>query len=58
VINDEELLLCEAIARFDPVTMTADEPEVAAKPFPKRWIWIIGFYALATVVAGCLRVLL
>jgi len=53
-----DALICEAIARFDPVTMTADEPEVAAKPFPRHWLWIIGLYAAAIVVMGCLGVLL
>jgi len=56
--SGRDVLLREAIARFDPVTMTADEPEVAAKPFPKRWIWIIGLYAVAIVAMGCLGVLL
>jgi len=55
--TNDETFLREAIARFDPVTMTADEPEVAAKPFPKRWIWIIGFYAVGIVVVYCLGVL-
>jgi len=50
-------LIREAIAQFDPVTMTADEPEVAAKPFPKRWMWIIGLYAAAIVVMWCVGVL-
>ena len=60
-INKEsgrDTLICEAIARFDPVTMTADEPEVEAKPFPRHWIWIFGLYAAAIVVMGCLGVLL
>jgi len=56
--SGREILLREAIARFDPVTMTADEPEVAAKPFPRHWIWILGLYAVAIVVMGCLGVLL
>jgi len=56
--SGRDALLREAIARFDPVTMTADEPEVAAKPFPRRWIWILGLYAVAIVVMGCLGVLL
>ncbi|MCL2711250.1 MAG: sigma-70 family RNA polymerase sigma factor [Planctomycetaceae bacterium] len=58
MITDEELLLQEAIARFDPVTMTEDEPEVATQPFPRRWLWIIGLYTAAVVVMGCLGVLL
>jgi len=56
--SGRDALLREAISRFDPVTMTADEPEVAAKPFPRRWIWIIGLYAAAIVAMGCLGVLL
>ena len=56
--DDREERIREAIARFDPATMTADEPEVAAKPFPQRWIWIIALYAAAIVAAGCLGVLL
>ena len=45
-------------SRFDPTTMIADEPEVAAKPFPRHWIWIIGLYAAAIVVLWCVGVLL
>ena len=56
--SGKEALLCEAISRFDPATMIADEPEVAAKPFPRRWIWIIGLYAAAIVVLWCVGVLL
>ena len=56
--SGRDALLREAIARFDPVTMTADEPEVAAKSFPRRWIWILGLYAAAVVAVGCLGVLL
>ena len=47
----------EAIARFDPATMTEDEPEVVAKPFPKQWLWILGLYAAAIVVMGCVGVM-
>jgi hypothetical protein len=55
--TDEDALLREAISRYNPATMTADEPEVAAKPFPKRWLWIIGLYAAAIVVMWCVGVL-
>ena len=51
-------LIREAIAQYDPGTMTEDEPEVAAKPFPKRWMWIIGLYAAAIVVMFCVGILL
>jgi hypothetical protein len=54
----EDMLLQEAITRFDSATMTEDEPEVAAKPFPRYWIWIIGLYAAAIIVACCVGVLL
>ena len=47
----------EAIARFDPVTMTEDEPEIAAQPFPRRWLWILGLYTIAIVVMGCVGVM-
>jgi len=57
-LPDEELFFREAIARFDPVTMTADEPEVAAKPFPRRWIWIIALCAAAIVAVECLGVVM
>ena len=56
--SGRDALLREAVERFDPATMTADEPEVAAKPFPRHWLWIIGLYAAAIVVMGCLWVLL
>jgi tetratricopeptide (TPR) repeat protein len=56
--SGREELLQEAIARFDPATMTEDEPEVAAKPFPKHWLWILGLYAAAIVVLFCLGVLI
>jgi len=56
--NDEkEIRLREAIARYNPATMIADEPEIAAKPFPRHWIWIFGLYAAAIVAAGCVGVL-
>jgi hypothetical protein len=54
----KEELLREAIARYNPVTMIADEPEVAAKPFPKHWIWVIGLYAAAIVALWCVGVLI
>ena len=56
--GDSDRLLREAISHFDPATMIADEPEVAAKPFPRHWIWIIGLYAAAIVVLWCVGVLL
>ena len=46
----------EAIARFDPVTMTEDEPEVAARPFPRHWFRLGGFYAVFMVGLFCLAV--
>ena len=46
----------EAVARFDPITMTEDEPEVAARPFPRHWLWIGGFYAVFIVGMFCLAV--
>jgi len=56
--SGRDALLREAIERYNPATMITDEPEVAAKPFPRRWFWIIGLYAAAIVVMGCLGVLL
>ena len=53
---DEQMLLREAIACYNPAAMTADEPEVLAKPFPRRWIWGIGLYAAALVAAWCVGV--
>jgi tetratricopeptide (TPR) repeat protein len=47
---DEEAILREAITQFDPVTMTEDEPEVAAKPFPKLWLGLGGIYAATLIV--------
>ena len=44
----------EAIARFDPVTMTEDEPEIAARPFPRSWLWIGGFYVVLMFTIFCL----
>ena len=55
--HDKETLLREAISRFDPATMIADEPEACAKPFPRHWIWIIGLYAAAIVALWCVGVL-
>ena len=55
--DDSKRLLREAISRYNPATMIADEPEVAAKPFPRYWIWIIGLYAAAIVVLWCVGVL-
>ncbi|MCL2005972.1 MAG: sigma-70 family RNA polymerase sigma factor [Planctomycetaceae bacterium] len=52
-----EELFRSAIARYNPATMIADEPEVAAKPFPRHWAWIIGLYGLAIVIAWCVGVL-
>jgi len=54
---NREAILREAIARFDPATMTEDEPEVAAKPFPRRWIWFGGFYAVFMFGTFCLAVM-
>jgi len=45
-----------ASAVFNPVTMTEDEPEVAAKPFPKCWMGIIGLYVAAIVVVWCVGI--
>ena len=56
-VSGKETLLQEAIARYDPVTMIADEPEVCAKPFPRRWLWILGLYAAAIVMMFCVGVL-
>jgi tetratricopeptide (TPR) repeat protein len=42
--------LRDAIAQFDPATMIAEEPLVEAQPFPKRWLWIIGLYAVVIAV--------
>ena len=42
----------EAIAQFDPATMTEDEP-VEAKPFPRLWTCILGFYAFASIALFC-----
>ena len=55
--SGRDALLREAIARFDPATMIADELEVAAQPFPRRWIWIIGLYAAAIVVMYCVAMM-
>ena len=54
---DKEAILREAIARFDPATMTEDEPEVAAKPFPRHWFWFGGFYAVFMFGMFCLAVM-
>ena len=54
---DQKSILREAIARFDPVTMTEDEPEVAAKPFPRHWLWLGGFYAVFMFGLFCLAVM-
>ena len=54
--SNREELLREAIARYNPAEMIADEPEITAKPFPRRWIWIIGLYAAALVVLWCVGV--
>jgi hypothetical protein len=55
--SDIDILRRESIARYNPGTMTPDEPEVAAKPFPRRWIWIMALYAVAIVALGCVGVL-
>ena len=57
-VSGRETLVKEAIARFDPVTMIDDEPEVKANPFPRRWLWILGLYAAAIVVLFCVGVLI
>ena len=51
---NKETLFREAIAQFDPVTMTEDEPEVTARHFPRHWLWIGGFYAVFMVGMFCL----
>jgi hypothetical protein len=54
--SGKDALIREAIARFDPATMIADEPVAEALPFPRRWIWILGLYASAIVVLYCIGV--
>jgi hypothetical protein len=56
--SDRDKLLREAIAKFDPAMMIADEPEVAAQPFPRHWIWIIGLYAAVIAAVFCVGVLI
>ncbi len=55
--SGKERLLREAIARFDPLTMIAEEPACEAKPFPKRWLWILGLYGTGIAMYFCIGTL-
>jgi hypothetical protein len=55
--SDEDKLLREAIARFNPQTMIEDEPVAETQLFPKCWMWILGLYAAAIAVMFCVGVL-
>ncbi len=55
--SGKEQQIREAIARYDPETMIEDEPVSEARPFPRRWIWILGVYGAMIIAILCLGVI-
>ena len=56
--SGRETLIREAIAQFKPEELIDDKPIIESKPFPKRWVWVLGIYGVTIVVLWCLGVLI